>query len=177
MFPSLVRLSSSSPVYLFLFWIPWVPGGRCLSHLPHFFGWNSVERILAVGSYCSNFRVIKPCLAGIPPLYHLFELPYTCPIMRTSFRPNRSSGLRIRGRLAEESESRRTGGGSGSLAAVVDRAPPADHPSPSGKGKGKISEIRYPSCSEYLKATVKYANTVGPSRVEPPYKKNLRYSL
>ena len=26
--------------------------------------------------------------------------PYTCPIMRTSSRPNRSSGLRIGGRLA-----------------------------------------------------------------------------
>ena len=86
--------------------------------------------------------------------------------MHTSSRPNRSSGLRIGGRHAEESESRRTGGGSGSLAAVVDRAPPADHPSPSGKGKGKISEIRYPSGSEYLKAVVKYVDAVGSSRVE-----------
>ena len=91
--------------------------------------------------------------------------------MRTSSRPNRSSGLHIGGRLAEESESRRTGGGFGSLASVVDRAPPADHPSLSGKGKGKISEIRYPSSSEYLKAVVKYANAVGPSRVEPLYEK------
>ena len=82
--------------------------------------------------------------------------------MRTSSEPNRSSGLRIRGRHAEESESRRTGGGSYSLAAVVDRAPPSDHPSLSGKGKGEISEIRYPSGSEYLKAVVKYADSVGP---------------
>ena len=55
--------------------------------------------------------------------------------MRTSSGPNRSSGLRIGGRPAEESESRRTGGGSGGLVTVVDRAPPAGHPSPPSKGK------------------------------------------
>ena len=54
---------------------------------------------------------------------------------------------------------------------MVDRAPPTDHSSPSGKGKGKVSEIRYPSGSEYLKAIVKYADTVGPSQVEPLYEK------
>ena len=54
---------------------------------------------------------------------------------------------------------------------MVDRVPKADHLSPSGKGKGKISEIRYPSGSEYLKAVVKYADVVGPSRVEPLYEK------
>ena len=43
LFPSLVRLSSSSHVYLFLFW-------------------NFVKRILAVGSYFSDFRVIRACL-------------------------------------------------------------------------------------------------------------------
>ena len=91
--------------------------------------------------------------------------------MRTSSRLNRSSSLRIGGRPAQESESRRISGGSGSLAVVVDRAPPADHPSPYGKGNGKISEIRYPSGSEYLKAAVKYADVVGPSRVEPLYEK------
>ena len=69
--------------------------------------------------------------------------------MHTSSRPNRSSGLYIGGKPAEESESRRTNVGSGSLAVLVDKAPPADHPSPSGNGKGKIGEIRYPSGSEY----------------------------
>ena len=123
-----------------------------------------------MGSYCFNFRVIRACLVGIPPLYHSFDLPYTCPIMRTSSGPNCSSGLRIGGRPAEESESRQTGSGFDSLAAVVNRAP-ADHPSSSGKGKGKISEIRYPSGSEYLKAGVKYADAVGPSLVEPLYEK------
>ena len=110
-------------------------------------------------------------MAGIPTLYHLFDLPYICRVMRTSSRPSRSSGLLIGGRSAEEFESRRTDGGSGSLAAVVDRAHPADHPSLSGKGKGKISEIRYPSGSEYLRVAVKYADVVGPSRVEPLYEK------
>ena len=171
LFPSLVRLSSSSPIYLFLFRISWVPGGHCLSPLPHFFGWNFVERILAMGSYHFDLKVIRACLARILPLYHSFDLPHTCPIMLTSSGPNRSFGLRIGRRPAEESEPRQTGGGSGSLAAVVDRAPPTDHPSPSGKGKEKISKIRYPSGSEYLKAAVKYADTVGPSRVKPLYEK------
>ena len=142
-----------------------------MSPLPHFFGWNSIEHILAVGSYRFDFRVIKACLAGITPLYHLFNLTYTCSIMRTSSGPNRSSSLRIRGRLAEESKPRRTGGGSGSLIVVVDRAPPADHPFSSGKRNGKISEIMYTSGSEYLKAAVKYADVVGLSQVEPLYEK------
>ena len=124
-----------------------------------------------MGSYCFDFRVIRVCLAGILPLYHSFNLPYTCPIMRTSSRPNRSSGLRIGGRPTEESESGRTDGGSGSLVVVVNKAPPMDHPSPSSKGKGKISEIRYPSGFEYLKADVKYADAVGPSWVKPLYEK------
>ena len=91
--------------------------------------------------------------------------------MRTSSGPSHSFGLHIGGRPAKESESRRTCDGSGSLAAVVDRAPPAGHPSPPGKGKGKISEIRYPSGSEYLKATVKYEDAMGPSRIQPLYEK------
>ena len=42
---------------------------------------------------------------------------------------------------------------------------------PLGKGKGKISEIRHPYGSEYLGAVVRYADAVGPSRVEPSYAK------
>ena len=103
------------------------------------------------------------------PWWSLFVSSYTRPIMRTSSGPNRPSGLRIGGRLAKEFESRRTNGGSGSIAIVVDRAPPTSHPSPPGKGKGKVSEIRYPSGSKYLRAAVKYADVVGPSRVEPLY--------
>ena len=89
--------------------------------------------------------------------------------MRTSSGPNRSSGLRIGGRPVEESKLRRTGEGSGNLSAVVDRAPPMGHPSPPGKGKGKISEIKYPGGSKYLRAAMRYADIVGPSRVEPIY--------
>ena len=89
--------------------------------------------------------------------------------MRTSFGPNRPFGLRIRGRPTEESELRRTGGGSSSLVVVVDKTPPAGQPSSPSKGKGKVSEIRYPSGSEYLRAAVKYADAVGPSQVEPLY--------
>ena len=110
-------------------------------------------------------------MARIPPLYHSSNLPYICSIMRTSFGLNRSFGLRIGGRSVEESESRQTGGGSGNLVVVVDRVSPVDYPSPSGKCKGKISEIRYLSGSEYLKAAVKYADVVGPSRVEPLYER------
>ena len=97
--------------------------------------------------------------------------PYIRPIMRTSSGPNHSSGLHMGGRPAKEYELRRTDGGFDSLSVVVDRAPPVDHPSPSDKGKGKISEIRYLSGSEYLKAAVKYADIVGPSRIEPLYEK------
>ena len=43
-------------------------------------------------------------------------------------------------------------------------------PSP-GKGKGKIDKIRYSYGSEYLRAAVRYADVVGPSRVEPSYAK------
>ena len=42
---------------------------------------------------------------------------------------------------------------------------------PSSRGKGKISEIRYPYGFEYLRATMRYADAMGPSRVEPLYAK------
>ena len=42
---------------------------------------------------------------------------------------------------------------------------------PPGKGKGKISKIRYPCGSEYLRFAVRYANAMGPSWVEPSYAK------
>ena len=116
-----MRLSSSSTIYLFLFWILWVLGDHCLSLLPHFFGWCSVEHLLAVWSYCSDSKVIGACLAGIPPLYHSFDLPYSCPIMRTSSGLNRSSGLGIGGSSTEEPDLGQTGEGSDHSALVVDR--------------------------------------------------------
>ena len=40
----------------------------------------------------------------------------------------------------------------------------------SGKGKGRIDEIKYPMGSKYLKSAVQNALAVGPSRVEPLYR-------
>ena len=65
--------------------------------------------------------------------------------------PDRSSVLRIAGDSSEVSGSRQTGGESNRLAEVVRRVAPGELPSPLGKGKGKINEIRYPEGSEYLR--------------------------
>ena len=83
--------------------------------------------------------------------------------------PGRSSVLRIRSNSTEASGSGRTGGESDSLAVVVHQVTPGEPPFPSGKGKGKISEIRYPSGSKYLRAAIHNVEVVGPSRVEPLY--------
>ena len=42
---------------------------------------------------------------------------------------------------------------------------------PLGKGKEKISEIRYPCGFEYLRAAVRYTDAVGPSQVKPSFAK------
>ena len=54
-----------------------------------------------------------------------------------------------------------------SPATVVIGVLPVGYLPPPGKGKEKISEIWYPGGSEYLRAAVRYAEAVGPSRVEP----------
>ena len=81
--------------------------------------------------------------------------------------PGRSSALRIGGDSSAESSLGRTGGESNRLAMVVLRDAPGEPPSPLGKGKNKIDEIKYPVGSEYLKSAVQNALAVGPSRVEP----------
>ena len=91
--------------------------------------------------------------------------------MRASSGPSRPMGLRIEGKPAEESELGRTSGGFCSPAIVVSGVLPVGYLPPPDKGKGKISEIRYPCGSEYLRAAVRYAEAVGPSRVEPSYAK------
>ena len=91
--------------------------------------------------------------------------------MRASFGSFRSVGLRIEGRPAEEPKSGRTGCGLGSPTVVVAGVLPVGYLPPPGKGKVKISEIRYPCGSEYLRAAVRYADVVGPSQVEPSYAK------
>ena len=108
----------------------------------------------------------------ILPFYHLSDFHYTCLIMRTSFGPSRPFGLHIGGSSAEGSDLGQIGGGSGRPATVVDWVPLASPPSPYGKGKGKVSEIRYPGGFAYLRAAVQNAEAVGPSRVEPPFGNN-----
>ena len=78
-----------------------------------------------------------------------------------------SFALRIGGDSSAESGSRRTGGESNLLAMVVLRDVPGEPPSPLGKFKDKIDEIKYPVGSEYLKLAVQNALVVGPVRVEP----------
>ena len=74
--------------------------------------------------------------------------------MRTSSGPNRLFGLRIGGSSTEGSDLGQIGGGSDHPAIVVDRVPSTGPPSPHGKGKGKVSEVRYPGGSAYLRAAV-----------------------
>ena len=52
---------------------------------------------------------------------------------------------------------------------VVLRDTPGEPPSPLGKGKDKIDEIKYLVGSEYLRSIVQNALAVGPSKVEPLY--------
>ena len=89
--------------------------------------------------------------------------------MCASSRSSCSAGLHIGGRPVEGYESEQVGGGSGGLPTATIRAPLVGHPSLPGKGKERISEIRYPTGSEYLKAVVRCSDAVGPSRVEPSY--------
>ena len=68
-------------------------------------------------------------------------------------------------------EEPRAGGGLGSPAAMVVGVLLVGYLPPPGKGKGKISEFRYPYGSEYLRAAVRYEDVVSPSRVESSYAK------
>ena len=111
-------------------------------------------------------------LVGISPFYHSSDSHYTYLIMHTSSGPSRPSGLHIGGSSVEGSNLGTIGGGFGRPAIVVDRVPLAGHPSSYGKGKGKVSEIRYPGGSAYLRAAVRNAEAVGPNRVEPSFGHN-----
>ena len=83
--------------------------------------------------------------------------------------PGRSSVLRIGSNPAEASSLGLTDGGYDNLAVVVHRAISGERPFPLDKGKGKLNEIRLPSGSEYLRATIKNTEAMGPGRVEPSY--------
>ena len=124
---------------------------------------------------CSFFPIF---LAEFLPFYHLFAFPFTRSIMRTSSRQNRPSGLSIGGSSTEGSNLGHIGGGGGGGGGsnhpilVVDRVPLAGPPSPHGKGKGKVNEIKYPGGSVYLRVTVQNAEGVGSSWVEPSFGHN-----
>ena len=66
----------------------------------------------------------------------------------------RSSSLHIGGDSSVTSDSGRTGGTSDLLDVVALQDPLGEPPLPSGKGKGRIDEIKYPMGSEYLKSAV-----------------------
>ena len=89
--------------------------------------------------------------------------------MLASSGSSRSASLHIGGRTTEGSESELLGGGFGGLPVAAVRAPLVGHPPLPGKGKERISEIRYPTGSEYLRAVVRCSDILGPSRVEPSY--------
>ena len=108
---------------------------------------------------------------GSAPFVIFFALSLRRLIMHASFGSSRSISLRIEGRPVEESKSGRTGGGLGSPAVAVAEVLPVGYLPPPGKGKGKISEIRYPFGFKYLRAAVRYVDVVGHSQVEPSYSK------
>ena len=91
--------------------------------------------------------------------------------MHDSSGSSRSVGLRIEGRPAKDSESGQPGDGLGSPSVMVVEVLPVGYLPPPGKGKENISEISYPCGSEYRRAAVRYADAVGPSRVEPSFAK------
>ena len=82
-----------------------------------------------------------------------------------------SIGLRIEGRSTDEFVSGQNGSGLGGPIVVVARVLLVGYLPPPGKGKGKVSEIRYPGGSEYLRAAVRYVDAVGPNSVEPLFAK------
>ena len=122
---------------------------------------------------CFEFQVVRACwVRGPTSFVALLVLSLRRLVIRASV------GLRIEGRSAEESVSRQTGGEPCGPAAVVVGVLSVGYLPLPGKGKEKISKIRYPDGSEYLRAAVRYAEAVGPSRVEPLYAKAfaIRYS-
>ena len=102
-------------------------------------------------------------------LRYFFDFLFPCPALHISMGPSRSSVLRIGSDYTEASSSGRTSGEFDSLAVVIHRVAPREPAFPLDNGRGKISEIRYPSGSEYLRAAIQNAVDVGPSRVEPSY--------
>ena len=104
-------------------------------------------------------------------LRYFFDFLFPCPALHISMGPSHSSVLRIGSDSTEASSSGRKGGESNSLAMVVHWVAPREPAFPLDKGKGKISEIQYPSSSKYLRAAIQNVVVVSLSQVEPSYGK------
>ena len=109
-------------------------------------------------------RSVRACLLG----FRIISLnPFFKFFLRIPMGLGRFSVLRIGHDFSEVSVSGQTGGESNRLAVAIRRVALLELPSPLGKGKGKIKEIKYPEGSEYLRGAVQNAAAVGPSRIEP----------
>ena len=128
-----------------------------------------VARYVFLLRFCFPYLGLRAVWMCLEPLLSFFRLSYLCPIMRASSGSSCSVGLHIEGRLVEGAEFEQVGGGSGGLPNAAIRAPLVGHPPLPGKGKERISEIRYPTGSEYLRAAVRCSDAVGPSQVEPSF--------
>ena len=83
--------------------------------------------------------------------------------------PGRFSSLRIGGDSSVVASSGQTRGASDRSAAVELRNAPGALPLPLDKGKRRVSLVKYPRGSEYLKSAVQHALNVGPRKVGPSY--------
>ena len=81
----------------------------------------------------------------------------------------RSTSLRIGDGPSTVADSERAGDVPPLSAAAEPQNAPEAPPLPLGKGKGKISLVKYPRGSDFLNAAVRHAVHVGPSRVGPSY--------
>ena len=126
-----------------------------------------IFRLLRLFSFpCFEFQVVRACwVGGLAFFVTLLILSLYCVVMRAFV------GLRIEGRPTEEYVSGQTGGRPSVPAAMVVGVLPVGYLPSLGKGKEKISEIRYPSGSKYLRAVMRYVEAMGPNRVEPSYAK------
>ena len=121
------------------------------------FAWVCIPRLVSsLGTY---FLLL--CLFGFEVLRGSRDCSVR--VLHISMGPSRSSVLRIGGNYAEAFSSGRTSGKSDSLAVVVHWVAPGEPPFPLDKSKGKINEIRYPSDSEYMMASIQNAEDVGPN--------------
>ena len=128
---------------------------RCVFHLLRLFSFP-----------CFEFQVVRACWVGGPSSFVALLVLSLCRVVMRA-----SVGLRIEGRPTKEYVSGQTSGGPGVPAVVVVGVLPVGYLPPSGKGKENISEIKYLDDFKYLRAVMRYAEAMGPNRVEPSYAK------